>query len=634
MNKLKQDIESRLGSAASLATNSIQRQVGTYIYQGTYNTAGWFGEISAVDLNQDTGAVDDSVWKASDHVPAWSARNILSYNGSEGIPFRSDYISVAQKSLLGTDWLRIVNFIRGNEEYSGFRKRTGHPIGDIVHSAPLYYKGVVHIGANDGMLHAVDAATGEEKFCYVPGFVYDHLAELASPSYSHKYYVDGSPVAANINGKDILVCGLGKGGKGYFALDITDPDSMTDENASDKVLWEFPSGIDNDMGYSFSSVTITKTKAKDYVVVFGNGYNSTNEKAVLYILDNPDTNSPIPIKIDTLVNGCNGLSSPLLVDVDNDLYADYAFAGDLKGNMWKFDLRDNVAGNWTVYYNSGSDPQPLISVRNASGTVQPITSAPEVMLDCPDTPFANSGVGLMVIFGTGQYLNTSDFSNNSTQSVYGIWDWGDIWEANSCSDDKKKYLGTFMPDRSVSNLTDKTLQQQTMVASSGIWSVLSDNPVDWVDFTDYPSQTCQNISNSTGDDMGWFFDLPTPGERIIQNPIIRMDVVQVVSTIPPTSICKAGGNSVFYQLNSCTGGRTYEPKFDVDGDGKINRDDKISVPSPLPPTLPPTGEKFDNIVFNPIVIGDIRYFVDSSGNIVTRTETSYASGLFFWRVLQ
>ena len=381
---LKNDIDSRLGAAAALATNSIQQTVGSIIYQGTYNTSNWYGEVSALPLSVTTGAVGSAIWQASSLVPAWDARTILSYNGSGGIVFEAGNLSGTQTSQLTASGLgtaaELVDFIRGdtshNVAHSGTLRTRTHILGDIVHSAPTYFKGEIYIGANDGMLHAFDATTGEEQFAYVPGMVYDHLADLADPGYTHKFYVDNTPTAANIGSQDLLVGGLGKGGKGYFALDVTNPAAMDPSH----VLWEYPNGSDDDMGYSYSRAMIVNTQAEGYVVVFGNGYDSVNGEAVLYILE-AETGTLLK-QLKTGVAGCNGLSTPSVVDVDLNGVVEYAFAGDLKGNMWKFDLRGASKDDWTFSYMDGATPKPLVTVKNISGGVQPITAAPEVMLDC------------------------------------------------------------------------------------------------------------------------------------------------------------------------------------------------------------------------------------------------------------
>jgi len=616
MNELKHDIESRLGSSAALATNSIQRQVGTTIYQGTYNTSGWFGEVTALplDLDGNVGTADDpGGWRASEHVPDWNSRNIITYNGTVGVPFTSENITTAQEALLsnnGHDPAALVNFIRGdvsnNLSHGGpFRVRS-KPIGDIVHSAPTYYNGVVYIGANDGMLHAISSSTGEEVFCYVPGMVYDHLSDLALPGYSHRYYVDSTPTAGRVNGKEILVSGLGKGGKGYFGLNVTDSSNPT-------ALWEYTN--DDDLGYSFSYAKIVNTKA-GRVVVFGNGYDSVNQTAVLFFL-NPETGAVVR-KLDTQSGGCNGLAAPKVVDVDGDGVADFVFAGDLNGNMWKFDIRSDDANEWRIYYNNGS-PQPLLTAINSDGDVQPITAAPEVMLDCAKNDFAVQGNGLMVIFGTGQYLNSDDFGNIPIQSLYGIWDWGDIWETRDGYDvAKTKYLGEVQTNRSLNNVSGTSLQEQTVASSSGKWLTLSDNTVDWYNPDD---------DDSTGSHMGWVFDLPGDGERSIREPTLRMGVAVFVSTIPSSSPCDAGGSSVVYQVSACSGGRTEDPQFDVSGDGKIDDADLID-------DQPPTGEEFDEMLFEPIEIGDLLYFSDSGGGINPMTVPPNLVGMQFWRVIQ
>jgi type IV pilus assembly protein PilY1 len=615
MNELKQDIQSRLGSSASLATSSIQRTVGTTIYQGTYNTAGWHGEVTAYSVNLDTGAVGAPKWNppgASSHVPTnHNERNIISFDGTSTINFQYDSLTTAQQSLLannGHNVSHLVDYLRGdtsrNQANGGpFRVRS-NPIGDIVHSAPTYHKGVVYIGANDGMLHAINGSNGHEIFCYVPNMVYGHLSELALPGYSHKYYVDSTPTIGRVGSADILVCGLGKGGKGYFGLDVT-------STSNPSALWEYTN--DDDLGYSFSEAKIVPTDAGK-MVVFGNGYDSVNENAVLFIV-NPATGALVR-KLDTQVGGCNGLATPTVVDVNGDGNADFVFAGDLKGNMWKFDIRGDAA-DWKVYYG-GTAPQPLISMRNADGDIQPITTAPEVMLDCAKSDFAYTGKGLMVIFGTGRYLNSDDFGDFTTQSFYGIWDWGDIWETREDYDTAKtKFLGEVASGRSLSNVSGTSLQEQTVESTSGDWLTLSSNPVEWY-----------NPIAATGEHMGWVFDLPVTGERGIREPMLRMGVAILTSIIPSSSPCDAGGSSVVYMVNACTGGRTYDPQFDVDGDGYIDEDDLIDG-------LPPTGQEFDEILYPPIEIGasDL-YFSDASGGITPLQVPPNLMGMQFWRFIQ
>ncbi len=392
---------------------------------------------------------------------------------------------------------RILEYIRGRSDNIGslnFRYRT-KTLGDIVHSAPVLVGkaaaasgdgvdnnddgvvdetgelsgGTIFAGGNDGMLHAFDAQNGWERFAYVPNIVMNNLRYLKDVNYSHQFYVDLTPyvkeiaISATVR-KTYLVGGLGKGGKGYYALlirnrsesggvwtDILNVDNVDDTTSEDTVKamiqWEYPradtaaDGMDNDgdgstdevgetdpdIGYSFSQAYLVKTNATNaahqWVVIFGNGYSSNDAKAVLYILD---LNGVIIRKIDTGVSGDNGLSTPALIDVNNDQRVDYVYAGDLQGNMWKFDLTDADAANWAAAFNDGTNPQPLF----AAG--QPITSKPDVMRHCTEH-------GYMVVFGTGKFLHNDDRADVSLQSIYGIWDYGD-------DEDDDEYLGSFDPN--------------------------------------------------------------------------------------------------------------------------------------------------------------------------------------------
>jgi len=202
--------------------------------------------------------------------------------------------------------------------------------------------------------------------------------------------------------------------------------------------------------------------AAGYVAIFGNGYDSQNGEAVLYILRlNTDGSlvSTTPTKIRTYEGdagpNCNGLSTPALIDVNLDGLVDFAFAGDLLGNMWKFDLRDSSVSNWKVAYNENADesglPRPLFQARNASGFRQPITTRPEVMRPC-----VASRDGYFVLFGTGRYFGIDDFADaGAVQSIYGIWDWADDWE-NAGVDPTDHYMGYFDTNRQLSNLVGNT----------------------------------------------------------------------------------------------------------------------------------------------------------------------------------
>ena len=640
--KLQEDIENRLGSASGLSSSSIQRTEGTKIFQGTYNTGNWSGEISAYPLNAATGDVNSATWHAGTNMPDWDNRNILSYKEGSGIQFTVGNLSDTQKGQLEADAPgtaeQIVNFIRGDQSNSTLRYRNDHLIGDIIHSAPTYFKGgsggagTVYVGANDGMLHAVNANTGVELFAYVPGLVYDHLGELANPGYSHKYYVDGTPRVVNANGMvnadgdgiHLLVCGLNKGGKGYFALDVNDPTAMTVSN----VLWEFTDAANdsgNDMGYSFSRPVIVKTENDGWVVIFGNGYDSVNGEAVLYVLVLYDDGTIKEIKkIRTGATGANGLSEPAVIDLNSDGHPDFIYAGDLNGNMWKFDTRGDVS-TWNVYHQYGGSPMPMITVKNSSGQVQPITNTPEAMMGCTTT---NHGQGLMVFFGTGRYLNHDDLVDTTVQSLYGIWDWGLIWEASDDIDTARgKFLGTLGTDRSLTQLglgddvglLEKQVSLETFGTSA--WYTVNDEAPIWYD----------PWAGAVEGNMGWVIDLPDQGERILEQPIVRSGVVIAVSTTPSSSPCDAGGNSTIWALDACTGGNPTKPFWDVDGDGDVDSADMING-------NPPAGKKYDIFIPKVLIMDNIMYYPnidnDPDNPIDQEDVAPDPVGMFYWRVLE
>ena len=622
LEDLSNSIKYRLGSAASLATGSVQRTEGSVIYQGKYNSNDWSGQLLAWNLDLGTGAVGSGKWGFGATIPSWDARTILTSDGTNGYSFEAANLKTNQTTQLTAGGLgtaqEIVDYLRGDTSNTTLRYRSepaggGAPLGDIVHSAPTYFNGMVYVGANDGMLHAFDAETGVEQFAYVPNLVYDHLAELADPDYAHLYYVDNIATVANVNGLHLLVGALGKGGKGYFALDVTDPYNM---DATDNFLWEFPSAPDDDMGYSFSQANIVNTRAKGHVVVFGNGYDSVNESAVLFILD-ALTGDEIA-RFDTKVTGCNGLSMPAVVDVELDGYADYIFAGDLRGNMWKIDVRSDDSSAWAFSYGDGSSPEPLITVRNAADQIQPITTAPEVMLDCLALRDAR---GMMVMFGTGQYLNKFDLDDHIVQSVYGIWDMGPIWEAiEDAATAKTKYLGIFQADRTLSNAS-ATLIQQTFTNETDLWWTMTDNQPVWY-----------NPKTNTGLHAGWYFDMPESddGERIVQSPLLRLGSLVLVSTIPSSSPCDAGGRSSMYIVAPCTGGATGRPEFDVTENGKVEADDVLIEITGSPA---PQGKKSDAILYGPLEIDDILYLVNPDGEIPEVPVVDIPEGMYYWRVL-
>jgi Tfp pilus tip-associated adhesin PilY1 len=241
------------------------------------------------------------VWSAGQmlETKTWDQRLIATFDGTAGVPFQIGSLTDSQKTALDIDPTKAaskVRYLRG-EAVSDYRSRS-QKLSDIVNSAPVFMDDVIYAGGNDGMLHAFNATTGAEIFAYVPNLVFGNLNLLTDPTYSHRFYVDlpptvkkGTGILGGTSMKSLLVGGLRKGGKGYFALDITDAKNINSEGIlANRVLWEFSETSDPQkgyMGYSYSKPVIVKSNDSRYpwVVIFGNGYNSENGNSALYIID-------------------------------------------------------------------------------------------------------------------------------------------------------------------------------------------------------------------------------------------------------------------------------------------------------------------------------------------------------------
>ena len=420
----------------------------------------------------------------------------------------------------------------------------------------------IYVGANDGMLHAFTAATGVETLAYVPSSVYRNLSALSTQSLSaapgqpvaHHYYVDGSPTVADVfytgAWHTMLVGGLAAGGQGVYALDVTNPSLFQQGAASSIVRWEFTDANDADLGYVFGQPLIVKTNNGRWSVIVANGYNnsevdgnpSTTGHAVLFVLD--AQTGALTAKIDTNAGAPaspNGLSGPIAVDTNGDGIADVVYAGDLNGNLWKFDLSSASPASWGLALGGS----PLFSTGG-----QPITVRPDV------TKFAEGGY--LVVFGTGRYLDTGDNSTTAMQTFYGIRDKG----------------------AAVSGLTNLAQQNVVVTATGADGNTyrISTHAVG-APTLDAPLIGDNIISTSSYDaaDSGWYLNLPTTGERVVTDPAIRAGRVVFNTLIPDTDPCLYGGSGWVMEVDVATGNRYNTPTFDTNGDLNISTADLVDV---------------------------------------------------------
>lgn len=639
LSDLVLNIQDRSRTGAAVSVNSQRLENDTDLYQVFFESSDWSGDIKAYDVLENGTIATDHSWSAQERFEGtnWESRKIFTFNGSNAVNFTYENLTDDQRSLLNPDETiarDLIDYIRGDssdevKNGGSFRNRSTM-LGDIVDSPPEYDNGIVYVGANDGMLHAFKAVgdendtNGTERFAFIPSRIIENLRYYADVDYSHKFFVDGPITTTSISGSmtlRYLVGGLGKGGRGVYGMDITNAAALNTSSLPN--VWEYPlpNETDDDMGFTFSSISIVSGNNNQTLVIFGNGYDSPNGHSVLYILS---LNGELLKKIDTgagdNVTQCNGLSTPVPIDLNYDGKVDYVYAGDLLGNMWKFDLTSNSKDDWGVFFkDSTSDPMPLFQAKDKNGDTQPITGAPDVMYHCDE-----SRGGLIVVFGTGKFISLGDNADTQVQSIYGIWDWSLVWDSlEETSPDK--YMGAVQPPvngvRTLSNLavsdffpSDKVLSllEQVKIYEPDGSRYTSEHPISWFNPADYKKQKDEGSPNAYagGLHVGWFMDLPEERERVIADTQIREGTAIMVSIIPSDTPCSAGGSSYIQLIDVCDG--SPDGTDGADGDGHIE------------------DEKIEDILQEPAILGDKMYFdKETTGNLETEV-----SGLHYWRMFE
>jgi len=483
-----------------------------------------------------------------DDMPWFTNRKIFTTNNSTGagVPFLWADISAAQQDSLAPGLpavgQAILEYLRGNPTNEGvslgqFRVRaTGsfgeNFLGDIVDSQAVYvgppnapyldandpgYSTFaasmtsrpkrVYAGANDGMLHAFDDANGNEAWAYIPRDLYrpdnTGLGALAYqdgalPPFRHHFYVDSTPriVDVDFGGQDwhsLLVGGLGKGGKSYYALDVTNPGAIVDETAAaTQYLWTF---TDADMGYTYGRPMVAKTRAFGgaWLVVVPAGYDNPSGVGTIFFVD--AKTGALKKKMTTGFGTATSPSGLAQIagytrDFHNQLI-EQIYGGDLYGNFWRFDVSDANPANWTV--------AKLAEFTDSGGNPQPVTTAPQIEVD-----IAN-GVDRWVFIGTGRLLDETDITDTAIadqqQTFYAIRD--------GTTSTPNPIVTALQPRTDFSALTDKL-------------NGLSAKPA-----------------------KGWYDDLPA-GQRIVTGVQAALGVVAYVGTSPQDNPCLTGLPATLY----------------------------------------------------------------------------------------
>jgi type IV pilus assembly protein PilY1 len=577
-------IVARTASSSNLGVSSAQLRQGSRVFQARFTSEVWTGDIWSFRVGSDGQIPTQPEWRASEQVPPPASRNIYTRNGSTAVPFVWDQLSDAQKATLGNN-SAVLDYLRGvrsgeSSEGGTFRNRSSL-IGDIVHSSPVYvaepedfayerfsdWPGadtyqthraqranrtpMLYAAANDGMLHGFVASTGEERFAYVPSSSLAQLYQLTRPSYTHQFINDGALTVADVydagtanTWRTLLVGSTGRGGRQLYALDVSDPSIPADNPAGQRVMWEFS---DADFGKFTGKPVIGRMNNGDWAVLVGNGYNSDEYKGVLFIV-NATTGAlirkidtgPCPATDDPCIS--NGLAEVTTWDEDSDGDIDYVYAGDLRGNLWRFDVTSNTPSQWKVSFGTETSPLPLFRARNASGTPQPITSRVEVLLD-PATGKR------WVSFGTGRFLGDTDRSSTAVQTWYGLYD--DYANAATSPVSGRSDLA----QRVVLVETEQTTATETENSGGETVKV----------------RVISTQGDTVGGDIvidadgtyirkGWYLDLVPPsgtaaGERMIYGVQAFGGALFATSSIPADDPCTPGGSGWLMSINPYTGGR-------------------------------------------------------------------------------
>ena len=660
------------GSFAGVAANTRRVTSDTLLFSTSVQTQVWRSQLRAFKFDPATTSTSGVAWEAGallDAIPdsAISDRVVL----TKGLPFQWAEIESSLDlaiQALETDLLvggvgpagaaARVEYLRGDRTNEGFlpgefRVRQSR-LADIVGSQPLVVGGassrwpnqdpfgapserfstfrdnqgsrrpVLYVGGNGGALHGFVADNsvdgGQEILAYIPAALASTqptkgLHYLTDQFYDHRFYVDGSPVAADvyIDGpgtspgdsawRTLLVGTLGAGGRGVFALDVTEPERFAEvaantnclagagcASADEISLWEFSDSDDSRLGFTIGTPAVGILPDGDWYVVLGNGYNSnaaSPAQASLIVLniergldgwavgDYFVLNAP---SFDGTEN--NGLASPTLVDTDGDFVFDRAYAGDIQGRMHAFDLSDTNPTAWAYDYTV-YEPE--------ADTNKPITAAPAVVENPQEVTNASNAPNLLVMFGTGQYLAEGD--NNQTACPEGVG------TASACVQTFNIVWDNQQSESSPAARTLSDLAPVDIDTEASGERVIASSPVQ---FSDSGSVFGCYVSLGAGEPLS----TPQQGERVVTAPARFGDVVLFNTTIPATSACEIGGTGfqMFMNYATCT---LDDPFVDINGDQEVDASDVVNG-------KPAAGIAVDGLVSSPEIVGNVTVTTDTS----------------------
>jgi type IV pilus assembly protein PilY1 len=577
---------------AGVATASSTIIADNVKYVPKYKSVSWYGDVEAFELDAD-GLQGVMLWNASAALPGPNSRSLFTWDPSKGtngepVEFTWATMGSGNQSLVGGEDL--TKYIRGDTGKEGagkpFRSRDGKLLGDFVNSPPVVVRGkldlgysvfdpsyadfvarkkarseaAIVVGGNAGIVHIFRSTDGKEVYGFLPREGLSNLKQIAEKDYGtgdnfHRFFVDGpmnetdAKIPTRRNGTaewaNLVIGSMGAGGKSFFAMHIpTDFGGGLDATdlGANTLLWEKSGASDGDIGYIFADFAVGKIKGGGWKAFVGNGVYSTNGNAVLLVVDM--ATGAIEKRMTVASTGDTGLMGVSLIkDVDTQEVVG-AYAGDLKGNVWRFDFEGGGDASWKIGFNE----RPLFTATDVSGSSQPIT-VPPVFVNHPKQ-------GRVVLFGTGRLIDESDSVSNQVQTYYGVWDPVKVGDFSSAVDSP---FASVDPDRS--RLVEHTINQEPKADSAGTFYEVIAKEVNW------------------DVDLGWRVELPWERQRVIYPSIIlAADYVYFSTVVPaaPAERCDpTTGVGYNFLLMAASGGVPTVGILDTNGDGIVDGNDQI-----------------------------------------------------------
>jgi type IV pilus assembly protein PilY1 len=439
---------------------------------------------------------------------------------------------------------------------------------------------VVYTGSNDGLLHGFRTGSydangnfvstgndGQEVLAYMPGAVVQTIhsttanVDFSNTQYGHAFFVDATPGTGDVfygnQWHSWLVGGLGPGGAAIYALDVTTPTAgnFTEANAASLVIGEWTAATlscanvancGNNLGNTYGTPQMRRLHDGKWAVIFGNGLGSASGDAGIFIMTiDPATAARTFYYLSTATGSPaspNGIAFASPADLDGDHITDYVYAGDLQGNVWRFDLTSPTEASWTL------SPGPLFKTPGG----QPITTAP-VIASGQAAPGTQQQ--LMVLFGTGQKTPLSNIAPATyaaaAQGLYGVWDWNmaswNAQSANPYASLTSAQTGTSTPDNYLV-VTDLQGQTVTVNAATGNRDIAANASVCWA----------SQAACASNKQFGWYLNLPGTEEQVVYNPELVAQAFTVNSIVPAiysrTTCTNLADTGFTYVVSAMTGG--------------------------------------------------------------------------------